>query len=243
MAGSGPMIGAFLLGGIYLACSHIHSLTAMFRRRWLSFSSGVSVAYVFVDVLPQLEAQGRAMAPSIMRAWLFPEKRIYLFALLGFIVFYGLARLAAARETVAGAADEPRPIDGRLWLHVTSFAIYNLLIGHLLVDRALAGALALGSYIVAMALHVVVVDQELVAELGDAYGLGFRCVLAASVVAGWLFGTSGWVPPAVFSRFFAFVAGGVVIMSAKSELPQGTGGRFSWFLMGAALTATVLLLA
>lgn len=243
MLGSGPLIGALLLGGVYLSCNHIHRFTALFRRRWLSFSSGVSVAYVFVDVLPELELQRRAMAPSVLGAALFPEKRIYLFALLGFLVFYGLARLALARETEARAGHAAGAFDTRLWLHVSSFVLYNLLIGHLLVDRAAAGGLALGSYVVAMALHIVVVDQELVTELGAAYGSGLRWGLAASVVTGCLIAVSGWIPVAVFSRFYAFIAGGVVILSAKSEMPQGTGGRFSWFLMGAALTATVLLVA
>jgi hypothetical protein len=243
MVNGASLIGALLLGGVYLSCNYIHSLTALFRRRWLSFSSGVSVAYVFVDVLPQLEMQQRAMAPSIVGAALFPEKRIYLFALLGFVVFYGLARLARARETTVPAAAETGAFDARLWLHITGFVLYNLLIGHLLVDRAAAGALALGAYVVAMALHIVVIDQELVADLGGAYGRTFRWGLAASVVAGCSIGTSGWIPAAAFSRFYAFIAGGVVLLSAKAELPEGTGGRFSWFVLGAALTAAVLLVA
>lgn len=192
MVNAGSLIGALLLGGVYLSCNYIHSLTALFRRRWLSFSSGVSVAYVFVDVLPQLEMQQRAMAPSILGAAVFPEKRIYLFALLGFVVFYGLA---------------------------------------------------LGAYVVAMALHLVAIDQELVADLGAAYGRTFRWGLPAGVVTGCSIGTSGWIPAAAFSRFYAFIAGGVVLLSAKAELPEGTGGRFSWFVLGAALTAAVLLVA
>jgi hypothetical protein len=242
MAGSASMIGALLLGAVYLTCNYIHGLTALFRRRWLSFSAGVSVAYVFIDVLPQFETQRRAMASSILGEALFPEKRIYLFALFGFIVFYGLARLALARETAARTAGTGS-FDVRLWLHVAGFVLYSLLIGYLLVDRAAAGGLALGSYVVAMALHIVVVDQELVTELGPAYGWTYRWMLAASVVAGWLVGTSGWIPAAVFSRFYAFVAGGVVTMSAKAELPEGAGGRFSWFVLGSALTAAVLLVA
>jgi hypothetical protein len=46
-----------------------------------------------------------------------------------------------------------------------------------------------------------------------------------------------------FARLFAMLAGGVVITSLKSELPDDRHGRFWPFCTGALLFAVLLLLA
>jgi hypothetical protein len=43
------------------------------RRRWISLAAGVSVAYVFVDVLPELGARHLAFVRSAGKGLLFAE--------------------------------------------------------------------------------------------------------------------------------------------------------------------------
>jgi hypothetical protein len=49
-------------------------------------------------------------------------------------------------------------------------------------------------------------------------------------------------PDFLTSRLVAFVVGGVVITSAKEELPVEESWRFRWFVGGAAFYATLLML-
>jgi len=78
------------------------------RRRWVSVAAGVSVAYVFVDVLPELGAQHLTFRKAAGEGLLFAEQRIYVLALLAFVALYGLEHMV-----LAGHAERRRE-DGRL---------------------------------------------------------------------------------------------------------------------------------
>src|SRR5262245_26386655 len=213
------------------------------HRRWVSMAAGVSVAYVFVDVLPELAAQHMTFRRAAGESLLFAEQRIYVLALLSFVVLYGLehmvlaARARRREATAAGAAD---PV---YWLHLGGFAAYSALIGYLLIERAERGPMALAVYGLAMALHFLVVDHSLREEHGRIYDRGGHWILAASVLAGWVVGMTTPFSEVVFARLFAVLAGGVVITSLKAELPGEREGRFWPFCLGAVAYALLLILA
>lgn len=62
------------------------------RRRWISAAAGISVAYVFVDVLPEMELQRRVLVDASDIAH-FAEQRLYVLSLLSFVVFYGIEHM------------------------------------------------------------------------------------------------------------------------------------------------------
>jgi hypothetical protein len=210
-------------------------------RRWISAAAGISVAYVFVDILPELAAQNEALRHAAGGALTFAEQRIYVLALISFVVMYGidhivLSRRAKRRETVAR-----REYDPAYWLHLGGFAAYSALIGYLLIERAERGPMALGMYSLAMAVHFVVVSHALSEEHGHLYRRNGHWVLATSVLAGWAIGVTVSLSETVFARLFALLAGGVVITSLRSELPDEREGRFWPFCLGSAAFASVLL--
>ena len=63
------------------------------HRRWLSAAAGVSVAYVFVDILPELGTQHWVFREAAGEGLLFAAQRIYVLALLAFVVLYGLEHM------------------------------------------------------------------------------------------------------------------------------------------------------
>ena len=215
------------------------------RSGWLSAAGGVSIAYVFVHLLPELaEYQERfeerldgagGLLGSI-------ESHGYLIALLGLAVFYGLERMAkspAGREARGG---ERRPSSRVFWIHLGAFAAYNLLIGYLLLHREEADLRGLALYAVAMALHFVVNDHGLRSDHGQVYDRIGRWILALAPVLGWLLGLATRVPPLLVASLFAFLAGGVGMNVLKEELPEDRESRFSAFALGAACYAALLLL-
>ena len=243
----GPLVAALGLALVYALGDRFHTgghaTGGRWRRRWVSAASGAAVAYVFVDILPELGARHRAFVEAAGEDVLFAEQRIYVVALLGFVVFYGLDHMVLTSRA-RGRADAGTGVGDRVYrLHAGGFAAYSWLIGYLLVPRAAVGRLALLLYCVAMAFHFLVVDRSLREEHGPAYERGGRWLLAGCVLAGWLVGATTRMSEPVLARLFAFLAGGVVITSAQAELPREREGRFWPFCLGAAGYALLLLLA
>jgi hypothetical protein len=238
--GAAVVLALVYVGGAWLG---EHGAAGVWtRRRWVSAAAGVSVAYVFVDVLPELAEHHRAFRAAMGEGLLFAEQRIYVLALVAFVVLYGLEHMvlaARAQRRHAVAAGVPDAVYG---LHLGGFVAYSALIGYLLVERAERGPLALAIYGLAMALHFLIVDHSFREEHGRVYDRTGRWVLAASVLVGWMVGATTSLSPVVFARLFAVLAGGVVITSLRAELPGDREGRFWPFCLGAAAYAVLLFL-
>jgi len=244
VTGSWSLAAALVLGAVYAVSGVFRRSEERGRNRaWISVAAGVSVAYVFVDVLPELAVRHEAFIKASGEGLLFAEQRIYLGVLVGFVVFYGLEHMVLASRTRGRRHAGDGAGDAVYWLEVAGFAAYSWLIGYLLVERAVVGGLALGLYTAAMAFHFYVVGHSLREEHGRAYDRGGRWVLAASVLTGWVVGAMTRMPEALLARLFALVVGGVVITSMKAELPREGEGRFWPFCLGAAGYALLLLAA
>jgi hypothetical protein len=62
-------------------------------------------------------------------------------------------------------------------------------------------------------------------------------------MAGWAIGVATPFSEATTARLFAVLAGGVVLTSLRSELPDDRSGRFWPFCIGSAAFAGLLLAA
>ena len=231
-----PLLAAVALAAVHLLAGHVRSLGVLPRSSWLSAGAGASVAYVFVHLLPEL-AVGHRVVGALQMLGGSLDRYVYLVALAGFVLFYGLETLARRRAPRESDAVSP----GVFWIHVGSFSVYNALIGYLLVHRESGGRVALALFAVAMALHVLVNDHGLRAHFRDRYHDHGRWLLSAAVVGGWAVGQAVAVREAVLHLLFAVLAGGVVLNVIKEELPEHRESRFWPFLLGAAGYAAVLL--
>ncbi len=236
---------AALFAAVHVAGGRLAFLAATPRSVWLSAAGGVAVAYVFVHLLPELAAYQDTLGARARRGGgllAAIEHHIYVVALAGLASFYGLDRLArrSARRAAPGTG-ERRPSAGVFWIHLSSFAAYNLLIGYLLLHREEADLRGLLIYAVAMGLHFVVNDQALREHHGRAYHAIGRWLLAAAPLAGWALGAATTITPAAVATLFAFLAGGVVLNVLKEELPEERDSRFSAFAAGSLAYAALLL--
>lgn len=229
------LIAALLFAAVHVASPWLVFLDRTPRSIWLSTAGGISVAYVFVHLLPELATL------SDETRHVGPERWIWLLALAGFVAFYGLERLARRHA--------PRGDDGGgndvVWaLHLGSFAIYNFAIGYLLDGQAQhEGTTGVLTYAVALGLHFIVNDRALAAHHDARYRRTGRWVLAAAVLAGWAVGLLGEIPEAAIATAIAVLAGGIVLNVVKEELPAERESRFWAFALGTAGYAAVLLAA
>lgn len=234
-----------LLVAVALALIHLYSGRLWFldripRSRWLSAASGVSVTYVFVHLLPELNEHQEALTETGVLA--FVEHHVYLMALLGLSVFYGLERIVTAsrqRQFQAGQGD--RAEIGIFWLHMAAFALYNGLIGYLLMHREETGWLSLMLFAIAMGLHFVVNDYGLRQDHKHVYHTTGRWILAAAIVLGACIGLGTQIPEPFISVLFAFLAGAVILNVLKEELPEERQSRFWAFAVGVVFYAGLLI--
>ena len=227
---------------VHLFSNRLRFLDGTPRSIWLSIAGGISVAYVFVHLLPELAEGQETIAEAVGESLAFLEHQIYLVALVGLAVFYGLARLAtSSRRQRRRTGKEDSTSSGVFWLHIASFGVYNLLIGYLLVHRLATGLEALLLFFIAMALHFVVNDHGLREQHKEAYLRTGRWMLAAAVLIGWVVGLLSEISEVAIAMLTAFLAGGVVMNVLKEELPEERESRFWAFALGAAFYAALLL--
>ena len=239
---------ASLVAVVALVLVHLLSSTLRFlhgtpRSVWLSGAGGVSVAYVFVHLLPELAEGQEAVSERLGKGVAFLEHHVYLLALLGLAIFYGLERAAVvARRHQRGAAGGETAGLRTFWLHMVSFGIYNALIGYLLRQREEEGRdQVLVLFATAMGLHFLVTDYGLREHHKRAYLRIGRWILAAAVIIGWTVGLIRDISEAAQATILAFLAGGVILNVLKEELPEERESRFWAFALGAAAYAALLL--
>ena len=226
---------ALVLASVYVFG---HKLRARSHHRmWVSIAGGVSVATIFIDLLPEIsEGQARFATGPSQGSALFPEQAIYLAAMLGFVLFYGLEYMVAE---VAAATGESSAIFSAF--RVTAFVAYSSLIAYLLVHNTWKDVPSLLLYTLAMAFHLLLVDHSLAEARPGSYETRGRWILALAVMAGWLAGILTSIPEQWMARITGFVCGGVIMNTLVVELPEGRGGRFWPFLFAAAAYSLVLI--
>ena len=228
----------------------IHVFTAKMRfldgtpRAWsLSVAGGVSVAYVFIHLLPNVAAAqevvdfgfgGEALA----------EHDTWLVLLGGLLIFYGLDRLVHRDDHLGeDAADDDAAKHTAFWLHLATFSIYNMITGYLLVHRADESTRGLIFFTIAMTLHFIVSDYGLTKDYRRAWLTTARWVLVVALTVGFVIGQVYELSPVMLAIISAFLGGGTVLNVLREELPKERKSRFSAFLLGVVGYSVVLVFA
>lgn len=236
-------LSALVFAMIHIGIGWLTILDKTPRSRWLSAAGGISVAYIFLHVLPELAEHRATFAEQLNTTEAMAESIVYSLALAGLVVFYGLEKVIKpplARHRRDGDAGLPHA--GSFWLHIGTFALYNAIIGYLLLHREETGLWSLAIYSTAMGLHFVTNDFGLRKDHKHRYDATARWIIAGSVLGGWALGVVADLREVWIALLFAFLAGGVVLNVLKEELPEERESRF-WPFVGAALLYAALLFA
>ncbi|NUO52526.1 MAG: hypothetical protein HOV80_27075 [Polyangiaceae bacterium] len=224
-----------LLAVLVLAALHVlphgYERTAV-RPRWLSAASGISVAYVFVHLLPELaEAQVKFKEARGSHAFSWFDDQIYVAALLGVVLALTADRVAATVR---------KPTAARFWVHLGSFALYNMVIGGF--ATRLRTPVSTGLAVIAFGAHFLVNDYGLQERSGRAYARFGRWMLAAAILLGWIIATASQPSAVLVTTLLGALAGGIIVNTLAEELPARRATHFMAFV-GGALGYAVLLLA
>jgi hypothetical protein len=229
------------LGLLHIYAGRLGWIEQVPKRHWLSFGAGVSIAYVFVDVLPILSAGQAILAETAITIGKRLEHHVYLVALLGLVAFYSLELLAKrsrAGNRQKAQADCTSP--GVFWVHTGSFALYNALLGYLLREAEHQGLVPCALFFLALMLHFTVNDHALRSHHKALYDRLGRWLLALAVIGGYLVGSGYMLNEASIAFLWAFVAGGLILNVIKDELPRDGDTSLGAFVTGMGGYAVLL---
>lgn len=219
--------------------------TGMPRSKWLSIAGGISVSYIFLQAFPELHHfQEEINREDVFSIGRIHELEIYLVGLLGLSFFYGLEN-----KTRKSVESRRKPNEGEhtenigiFWIHITSFAVYNFIIGYLLLNREEISFLQMLLYAVAMSFHLIVTDHSLESHFSHNYRKRGRWLLVSALIAGWATSIFTSIPHIYVGIIFAFIAGGVIMNVMKEELPRERESDLLSFLAGVLFYSVVLIL-
>lgn len=205
------------------------------RFRWLSFAGGVSLGYVFLEVFPQLSKIQEKIEHSEIPVINYLEHNVYLFALIGLMVFYGLDLLAfqSKKDNNSNA----------FWIHIITFSILNVITGYLLQDLGNHSLVQCILFFVPIALHFFIIDENLREHHQSIFDQKGRWYLVGAIIFGAIIGQVGELNEAAIAIIWSFLAGSIILNVLKHELPDEKDSCFGSFVIGNLLFTTLLVLA
>ncbi len=237
------LILAIALAIVHAFISRLNVAAIVPEHRWISFAGGVSMGYVFLDIFPELSRAQRSLAEADFWLLGYLENHVYLLALLGLTIFYGLDRWVLTSRRLNQAKADVNQADIQVfWIHIGAYALLNLVFGYLLIDVGEHSLWRSILFFIAAALHFFIIDQGLREHHRTLYDRQGRWLLTAAIVVGTAAGLATQFNETAVSTVWAFLAGSLILNILKHELPEARKTCFWSFLSGAMLYSTLILL-
>lgn len=242
------VVATFLLAGVFplLWPRRVIDERLPWYRSFISFAAGVSLAYVFIDLLPEFSGMGDELLREEAVRLPIPEYVVYIAALLGFVLFYGLERLVRwsrrgrSEEEEREAEETEELADFRI--KIVGMAAYAGLVLYLMTAGIRSGSEeGLIVYVIAMLFHFVAVKHSLRYEYPQPYARAGRWVLFFACIAGGLLGLVLEASVGTEAVLLGFLGGMLIMNTTVMELPSEKEGRFGMFFLGSVLYAVLLL--
>lgn len=190
---------------IHLLVQWCGKLSGKVRGWILSAGGGISLAYIFLHVLPDIGHYHQRYTGHFL----------FMYMMAGFLFFYVFERI------VRHSGKEDLTIKQQVfWAHTVAFALYNVVIAILLINRSDKDLPNLILFGIALGLHLFTTGFGLWHEYRQQFVKFARWILAAATITGALLGY--FLPLTELARgyLFAFVAGSTILIVIKDELPE-----------------------
>lgn len=216
---------------VHLYAYKMVQLNFLTTGKFLSMGGGVSIAYVFVDLLPKLCLNDAIVTEAFHGVFPYFERHVFIMVLAGFLMFFIVDRKQSLHQ------DEGTSI----WLSLPSYALFNFLIGYAVADKNDPEVQPLALFTFALSLHYFINDFSLSEEHGEEYQMFGKWVLIGALFLGWACGFLFDLPPSAVALLSAFIGGGVIMNVIRHELPADNPHSMTSFLLSAAFYTLVLL--
>jgi zinc transporter ZupT len=218
-------INVFALGlGLLLGIIHFYSekLTppeGTKRYRVISFAAGISIAYLFLNLLPHTYEAAAHL-----------KNFVFVFLLLGFVLFHLAEKLIYKHTDQEKLARELKEV------HSVSFFLYHFTIGIVLYDKVLTSRLEGILFFIPIGLHAALSTASLSQIHGEIReSLVTKILLSLSTILGMTFALFVPIPNILDNILVSMIAGILLYIIVKEFLPEKDKGQPLFFLLGLLL--------
>lgn len=215
-----------LLGAIHYFSNEICGFLSSRRQRLASFGAGISVAYLFLRLLPKLYAGAGDLESA------------FLPVLAGFTVFH------LAEVYVYQHASRQERLEDIKETHSAAFFLYHFVMGALLVSISTASPSDGLLFFVPLVLQTALSDVSLGRVHSDITDrVPMKIILSSSTLTGGLAEYNALIGPEAYHALVGFVVGSMIYIVIRDSMPREKAEKTKYFLSGVALYAAILLLA
>lgn len=221
-----PLILGIALAVIHYFSEKFHLLEHIHRMKFISFTGGIFITYLILDLLPAL-FEGGVM-----------ESRIsLLFVLIGFSLFHLLEkyvyREAQNREVLRKELKE---------IHSLTFFLYHFVIGMILVSVIDKLGLMTGILFFIPIFLITLVSSISLKEIHGRIRekKAVKLLLSISTLLGVVVATLFPLTFLLYSILLGFVVGALLFVVIVDSIPRERKGEPVFFILGVALYALII---
>ncbi|MBI4176488.1 MAG: hypothetical protein HY518_04735 [Candidatus Aenigmarchaeota archaeon] len=224
--------------GILLGIAHFFSDRIDFSKfkekmKLISFTSGILLTYLFLDLFPQFYGDSRLVVDMSL-----------LFVLIGFSMFHFIEKYIERRSM---KRSEIRKELKRV--HSAAFFLYHLAIGIIIVDLTGSSAIKGFLFFIPIMLYSVTSTISMKEIDGQVRESGpVKALLSVSTLLGTAITLFVKVEVLVFDMLIGFIAGSLLYIVVMDSIQKEKGGQPAYFMLGiiayvAAIVGLRLILA
>jgi hypothetical protein len=223
-----PLVLAGILALVHFLGEEIEEYIEGYKEELVSFGSGVSITYIFMQLLP--EFHGIVSESSIL---------IFIFPLLGFSSIHLLEKYIALSD-VSGEKMRKEYSE----LHTSFIFFYHVVLGYLVSSLVRGDKASVLLFFIPLVLHLAVSSIS-VSELHEKItrNTSLKILISAAPVIGVAVQMLGYAGENLFNPGFGTVIGVFFYITVRDSIPSGEKGKPLEYLAGMLIYLVIILIA
>lgn len=219
------LILAVILSFTDYITEHIYSKKVRTNQKIISFSAGVAISYIILNLFPEISYYA-----------LIDGKNIFLYALFGFV------SLNLIEQYVYNAFEKLKTQSMRhKSIHVAYFFVYNFLIGMVLVSFAVKGLAQTLLFFVPFLLYIIV---EILPQEFEFKRHISKILYSMAPLLGAIVGINYMnFTASIFGELISFITGTLLYIVIRESLPSDEAEKPLYFMVGVLLYTLIIVMS
>lgn len=237
------LLGLSILACVHLICGKNNWWRVFEAHGWVSFSTGASVAYVFIHVFPEISLLQQQLSgvPSHHYSGQFFNQPLYQTALAGICLPYLLDTLEL--NYIESDKKYHRHVhQGIFGIRKLLYLLYNLMLAYMIMHRHTESALSMKIIVIILSMHFIVINANFKEIYPELFKTTIRWFAVLGLIFGGIIGKVMVMPDSIVAYLFALIGGIITYAALKQELPK-THHRAPLHFLAGVVSVTLMILS